>query len=396
MEYNCNKCNKKYSSYQTLWTHNKKFHTSQPTQNSLTPQPNPQLPQSDTKLKCIHCNNLFSRKDNLKRHEKICKNKDNVITTQNNELELEKMKQTNIQLEEIINKLSLPMNNQLINIIEDKNKKIVELNNQLQSINIENIEQVVVNQQITQINSLTFNDVVIISRSEDNYINATQLCQVGNKKFNHWYCLDSTKQLINALESKAGITALELIEVNKGGAHLGSWIHPDLAIQLAQWISPIFALQVSEWIRTLFTDGKVEIKLQNELKIKDNELKIKDNKIKLLENTYLKKHKRENYSEENVIYIVSTDENIKNRNYIIGKAHKLKNRLSTYNKTAEHQVIYYKHCKNEDTLNIVESIILNKLKDYKEQANRDRFILPLEKDITFFINVIDEAIEFLN
>jgi hypothetical protein len=236
-----------------------------------------------------------------------------------------------------------------------------------------------------------FNNIVIVSRSEDNYINATQLCQAGNKKFNHWFSLDSTKQLINALESKAGIAALELIEVNKGGVHLGSWIHPDLAIQLAQWISPIFALQVSEWIRTLFTDGKVEINIKLL-----NELKIKDNKIKLLENTYLKKHKRENYSDENVIYIVSTDENIKNRNYIIGKAHKLKNRLSTYNKTAEHKVIYHKSCKNENTLNIVESIILNKLMKYKEQANRDRFILPLEKDITFFTNVIDEAIEFLN
>jgi hypothetical protein len=276
------------------------------------------------------------------------------------------------------------MNNQLINIIEDKNKKIVELNNQLKSI--DNTEQITVNQQITQINSLMFNDVIIVSRSEDNYINATQLCQAGNKKFNHWFSLDSTKQLINALESKAGITALELIEVNKGGAHLGSWIHPDLAIQLAQWISPIFALQVSEWIRNLFTDGKVEIKLHNELKIKDN-------KIKLLENTYLKKHKRTDYSDENVIYIVSTVENIKNRNYIIGKAHKLKNRLSTYNKTTEHQVIYHKSCKNEDDLRIIESIVLNKLKDYKEQANRDRFILPLEKDITFFTNIIDKIID---
>jgi hypothetical protein len=319
------------------------------------------------------------------------------------------------------------MNNQLINIIEDKNKKIVELNNQLQNINIENIEQVTVNQQVTQINSLMFNNIVIVSRSEDNYINATQLCQAGNKKFNHWYSLDSTKQLINALnadtgipvsgtvalnadagipvsgisslKSDAGIPASQFVDIKKGNSrefNQGTWLHPDLAIQLAQWISPTFALQVSKWIRTLFTDSKVEIKLQNELNIKDNELKIKDNKIKLLENTYLKKHKRENYSDENVIYIVSTDENIKNRNYIIGKAHKLKNRLSTYNKTAEHKVIYHKSCKNEDTLNIVESIILNKLKKYKEQANRDRFILPLEKDITFFTNVIDEAIEFLN
>jgi hypothetical protein len=208
------------------------------------------------------------------------------------------------------------------------------------------------------------------------------------------------------IKCRYGNPASQFVDIKKGGNdkfNQGTWLHPDLAIQLAQWISPTFALQVSKWIRTLFTDGKVEIKLQNELnikdnelKIKDNELKIKDNKIKLLENTYLKKHKRTDYLEENVIYIVSTVENIKNRNYIIGKTKILKNRLSTYNKSTEHQVIYHKSCKNEDTLNIVEIIVLNKLKDYKEQANRDRFILPLEKDITFFTNIIDEAIEFLN
>ena len=27
MEYKCNICNKLYSSYQSLWIHNKKFHT---------------------------------------------------------------------------------------------------------------------------------------------------------------------------------------------------------------------------------------------------------------------------------------------------------------------------------------------------------------------------------
>jgi hypothetical protein len=74
----------------------------------------------------------------------------------------------------------------------------------------------------------------------------------------------------------------------------------------------------------------------------------------------------------------------------------LKSILSTYNKSTEYQVVYYKSCKNEDDLTIIESIVLNKLKNYKEQANRDRFILPLEKDITFFTDVIDKAIEFLN
>jgi hypothetical protein len=113
------------------------------------------------------------------------------------------------------------------------------------------------------------------------------------------------------LKSKVGIPTLDLIEINRGGNHIGSWIHPDLAIQLAQWISPSFALQVSEWIRTLFTDGNVSINIKLQ-----NELKISNNKIKLLEDTYLKKHKRKNYL-ENVIYIVSTEENIKKRTYAV-------------------------------------------------------------------------------
>ena len=40
--------------------------------------------------------------------------------------------------------------------------------------------------------------------------------------------------------------------------------------------------------------------------------------------------------------------------------------------------------------------ILNKLNKYREKANRDRFILPLEKDITLFTDIIDESINFLN
>jgi hypothetical protein len=104
-----------------------------------------------------------------------------------------------------------------------------------------------------------------------------------------------------------------------------------------------------------------------------NEIKLKDKKIQLLKDTYLKKHKRIDYPEKNVIYILTTEDNKKNRNYIIGKAINLN---------------------NEDTLNVIETMVLNKLKEYKEKANRDRFILPLEYDISFFTNIIDNSINF--
>ena len=47
-------------------------------------------------------------------------------------------------------------------------------------------------------------------------------------------------------------------------------------------------------------------------------------------------------------------------------------------------------------MHIIELIVLNKLQDYKEIANRDRFILPIEKDISFFTDIIDESITFFN
>ena len=45
-------------------------------------------------------------------------------------------------------------------------------------------------------------------------------------------------------------------------------------------------------------------------------------------------------------------------------------------------------------MGIVESMVLLKLSKYREKANRDRFILPLDKDIKFFTDVIDKSIGF--
>ena len=82
--------------------------------------------------------------------------------------------------------------------------------------------------------------------------------------------------------------------------------------------------------------------------------------------------------------------------YIIGKAKNLTTRLGTYNKTCDHQVVYYKECKTEEDMTTAETLVLSKLKDYKEEANRDRFILPEDKEISYFISVIDECINFVS
>jgi hypothetical protein len=359
------------------------------------------------------CGSSYKHPPSLSKHKKTCQtliqnettNKMIQLLQQNNELLLQTQ-----ELKEVINPTSntitnYPVNNQLINIIVDKINTISELKNIIneKEISCEAIPVVLSNKELPTLN---INNVIIVSRSEDNYINATQLCQEGNRQFSQWYRLDSTKLLINALKLKVGIPTLEksdmgihtsqLIDIKKGNSNdfnQGSWIHPDLAIQLAQWISPIFALQVSEWIRTLFTNGSVSINIKL-LEDKQKEIDLKDHKIKLLEDAYVKKQQRKDYPEKNVIYILTTEDNKKKRIYIIGKAIDLKNRLSTYNKTSEHEVVYYKECKSEEDMNIIECMVLNKLKDYKEKANRDRFILPVEKEIIFFTNVLDLCIDF--
>ena len=42
----------------------------------------------------------------------------------------------------------------------------------------------------------------------------------------------------------------------------------------------------------------------------------------------------------------------KDRVYILGKATNLTNRLSTYNKSDEHEVVYYQGCGDEETMSI--------------------------------------------
>ena len=210
MDFNCKSCNKKYGSYQSLWNHNKKFHNNQNI--------------NDYQYNCENCNKNLSSRQSKWRHLKICKK----ITCDGksksyNKVKLKnedtvKLKKENEELKKELNNINnVPINNQLINIISDKNKKIEELSKNIQLNN-----QTIIEKQIKTFESLTLNNIVITSRSDDNFINATQLCQAGGKKFSHWYSLDTTKQLINELASEAGIPVsqsktripvLDLIEI---------------------------------------------------------------------------------------------------------------------------------------------------------------------------------------
>jgi hypothetical protein len=125
---------------------------------------------------------------------------------------------------------------------------------------------------------------------------------------------------------------------------------------------------------------------------KDN--KSKDNRIKLLEKKYLKRHSRIEYKEKYVIYILTTRLMQKERRYIMGKATNLTKRLSTYNKSDEHRVVYHQGCGDEETMSLVENLVFHHLQKYREQANRERFILPENEKISLFSSAIQKSIEY--
>ena len=102
MEYKCNKCNKIYSSYQSLWIHNKKYHvnivTITPPESVLYPPKNDNI---SPKIYCEYCKNIFTRKDSLKKHYSRCKNKESneVKLQEENKILKEQLKQNNKDME---------------------------------------------------------------------------------------------------------------------------------------------------------------------------------------------------------------------------------------------------------------------------------------------------------
>ena len=95
MQYFCNICNKKYSSYKSLWLHNYKFHN---TKNLKNPQ-NVLITtnKENSELICEYCKKNLSRKDNLKRHQIKCKNKEHLEKMNNEEISKMKLEILNFQ-----------------------------------------------------------------------------------------------------------------------------------------------------------------------------------------------------------------------------------------------------------------------------------------------------------
>jgi len=385
--------------------------------------------QVTTLYSCEHCKKGFTKPFHLQRHQEICKTID-----ANTLLNLKSIKQENIELKNqhiiykkeienkdmIIQQQKLIIEEQKLTIKEfqdDQRKQNKDLTDRIQSMAEKAIERtwetVVEIEQETETSEESIdepyelvplelnNGYIIESREEDGYINITNLCKAGGKEFKAWNRLDKTKAFLKALSTAVGISTAVLIQLGTGSKFgtteetSGTWVHPQVAINIAQWISPQFDVKVSAWVLEVMMTGKIDItntKSYRELK-QDN--KNKQLKIQLMTKKYVKKQPRIQYDEKNVVYILTTANMKKERRYILGKATNLTSRLSVYNKSDEHEVIYYQECPDEERMSVVETLVFCKLNEYREQANRERFLLPEENSIDLFSDTIKHCIAFV-
>ena len=362
---------------------------------------------------CNFCEKNFSTRS-FKRHESTCKKKIQSLTDEINRLKIaEKIAEKDQEIARMNTKKDLEIARMKIDKEKDKKEIYKAEAERVQALS-EKIAIIKAWQTIVEIEEETDtpeelkdepyelvpleldNGYIIESREEDGYIDVTNLCTAGKKKFNHWNSLSKTTAFIKELSSTTGIPVVELIKQNTGGnGDRHTWVHPQVAINIAQWISPQFDVKVSSWVLEVMMTGKIDITNTKSYRELQQDNKNKQLKIQLMTKKYVKKQPRIQYDEENVIYILTTANMKKERRYILGKATNLTSRLSVYNKSDEHEVVYYEKCPDQEKMSIVETLVFCKLNDYREQANRERFLLPEEASIDLFSDTITECIKFI-
>ena len=93
----------------------------------------------------------------------------------------------------------------------------------------------------------------VFQREFDGYINGTQICKAAGKQISDYLRLASTKAFLKEVENQStrGIPRVDLVDIvmtNTAPKHRGTWVHPDVAIDLALWADRRFTIPVTKMV----------------------------------------------------------------------------------------------------------------------------------------------------
>jgi enamine deaminase RidA (YjgF/YER057c/UK114 family) len=97
--------------------------------------------------------------------------------------------------------------------------------------------------------SRSWNGTPISRRTTDGFVNATAMCRANGKEWKHYFETDRCHKYLDALEGSVGITTDRLFTSITTGPNdgRGTWVHPQVAVDLARWISAPFAVWMDGW-----------------------------------------------------------------------------------------------------------------------------------------------------
>ena len=155
MSYSCVLCNKNYKTYQSIWNHNKRFHSDMIIH----------ITNKVKKFSCNKCNKSFTRKDNMKHHmENICKKPAQLDKVEKMELEILELKKelkevkSHHKIAETNNTVNGTLNNGTINNIIYINKPGTENLLELNKDEIKEIFNKDITSLVSYIEKVNFND----------------------------------------------------------------------------------------------------------------------------------------------------------------------------------------------------------------------------------------------
>ena len=89
-----------------------------------------------------------------------------------------------------------------------------------------------------------WNGTPIARRTTDGFVNATAMCKANDKRWADYWRTDRAGEYAEALFEETQIPISQLVQVRHGNE---TWIHPQVAVDLARWINAPFAVWMDKW-----------------------------------------------------------------------------------------------------------------------------------------------------
>lgn len=127
-----------------------------------------------------------------------------------------------------------------------------------------------------------YNGIDIGCRPEDQFINATAMCQANGKAWANFWKNEGTQEAINEIaENLRYSNSNIIISVRGKGKEQGTWVHRQVALKLAAWLNPKFEAWVWGQIDSILLGKQVAHR-----EVGEHQLAVVQNAVSVLQEKY--------------------------------------------------------------------------------------------------------------